>query len=234
MADLTLQTNFKFQKSTAQPMGGAPSFNGLTLGDKAIENKINVAGTDITLDLGNLSAIGSFFVFNLATEGPPPAVDPVITQFGTSGTTQFEYLLVFHYSDGSLSVSNAVDTFLANDTTLDGSNYNILTWTNPSGVTSVDVYRIYSGGTPFTLGKIATAATSPYHDIGGAGNGADTPIVINSKFPLVYGPTSGTYPLLLEAGRWGEGQWNAAAMHFKAVAGPLVANTNLQYILVEP
>src|SRR5882724_12015086 len=156
MPDLAVTLNFKFQKGIAQPYTAAPTFNGLTVGSKAIENTINVQGSDISLDLGSLSSIGDSFFYNLAQLVPPPATDPVITQAGAAGGTQVDYILVFHYGDGSLSISRQVSTVLAN-ATLDGTNYDILTWTNPASVTSVDVYRVVASGTPSTLGKIATA-----------------------------------------------------------------------------
>jgi hypothetical protein len=233
MSDLSLSCSFKFQKTTAQPMSAAPQFNGLTIGDKAIENKIIVTSTDVALDLGSLSSIGSFFVFNLATALPPPAADPVITQGGAAGTTSYTYLLVFHYADGSLSISNAIATALGN-ATLNVTNYNILTWTNPAGVTSADVYRTVSSGTPATIGKIGTGSASPFSDTGLAGDGSAVPATIASNYSLEYGPTSGDYPCKIDAGRWAEGQWNAAAMHFKALPGPPSSVSNLQYLLVEP
>jgi hypothetical protein len=231
MADLDLAGKWVFQKGIAIPVGGSISFKGGTAGFRSIDNKINVAGSDVSLNLGSLSAIGSFFVLNLANESVPEAAGVVITQAGTPGSTADSYVVVFHYPDGSLSITTA-DTSTAN-ATLNGSNYNILTWTTPASASSVDVYRMVAGGSPSTLGLLTAGATSPYHDTGIAGDGSAQPSLITSKFPLEFGPTSGDYPLLIEAGRWSEGQWNAAAMHFKAT-GPLVSDINLQYILVEP
>lgn len=230
MSDLLVTAKLAFSKGNGTPVVSSPSDVGVSIaGTFVLKNRINVGTSDEALDLADLPDIGWCHFENLAAAGAPATVDPVITQAGTPGTTHDEYVLVFHYSDGSLSVSNAELTTLAN-ATLDGTNYNILTWTNPSGVTSVDVYRILAAGSPSTLGKISTGATSPYHDTGGAGDGSATPVAIPSLYEIQIGHTSGTYVSQLFAGESEVVRWNQSAIHVKSL-GPPVTDANFQYLI---
>lgn len=230
MSDILIGAKMNFSKGSGTPLISSPNDLGVNIaGQFAIKNRINVGTSDEALDLADLPDIGWCLFENIAEAGAPDAVDPVITQAGTPGTTHDTYVLVFHYSDGSLSTSIEVQTVLAN-ATLDGTNYNILTWTNPSGVSSVDVYRTEAAGSPSTLGKISTGATSPYHDIGGAGDGNPVPDQISSLYEIEIGHTSGTYTLHIFAGQFQLVQWNQAAIHVKSL-GPPVTDANFQYLI---
>ena len=202
--------------------------NVIVLGENYAKQTITVDSTGTTLDLGAITDTGWIILQNTMTAAPPPSVDPVITQGGTPGTNNDAYILVFNYPDGSLSVSNQITTALAN-ATLNGTNYNILTWTNPAGVSTVDLYRTLADGTPSTLGKIATGVTSPHNDQGAAGDGAATPTVINTEYQLEIGPDGSSWPLELRAGEFWPARWRVAAIHVKAI----LFDVQLQYFLTE-
>jgi hypothetical protein len=208
-------------QSIAYSQSGVPfnrnlAFSLPNLNANDLQYAIKTIGTaDESLNLGSVAAIGWVTLHNLALQGSPPsAVLGAITQAGTPGTNNYSYLVVSKFNDASQSLSNTVATALG-AATLTGVNYNILTWAAVTGALTYDVYRISSDGSPATLGKIATAATSPYHDIGGAGDGT-TATEIDSQFTIVYGDLSADYPLSLRAGESAQFRWTAAAIHVKS------------------
>jgi len=234
MADLAISASFSQQKtgSNQTPTAANPKqLNVNQVGDKVIKDTITVLGTDISLDLGSIVNVGWCWFQNLLNSGPPPS--PVmggIGQGGTPGSTVYTYVVVANFPDGSKSVSAATQT-VTGAAVLNATNYNILSW--PSvGATTYDIYRTSSGGTPATLGKIASTAGLTYNDQGAAGDGAAIPAVINSNFPIGIGIVSGTYPTKVEAGDYWPVKWNAAAIHVKAL-GPPINLTNFQYIVAE-
>lgn len=234
MSDISVTASFTQQKtgSNQTPTSAQPAGRSIDqVGDKCIKDSINVSNVDETLDLGDIINIGWCWFQNLANEDLPPA--PVLAgigQGGTPGSTVYTYVIVANFADGSKSIGGATQTTTGN-ATLNATNYNMLSWSNV-GATTYDIYRTVSGGTPSTIGKIASTAGTTYNDQGAAGDGAALPSGINSKFAIGIGIVSGTYPLRADAGDFFPVKWNAAAIHVKAL-GPPVALTNFQFIVAE-
>lgn len=102
--------------------------------------------------------------FNPMFTGAP--AKPVITQAGTPGAKTDGYTIVKKRSDGTLLVG-AEETTTASATTMNGTNYNVVTWMVEAGYV-YDVYRTTVDGThvaPTTVGIIAAdTVTSPVLD----------------------------------------------------------------------
>jgi hypothetical protein len=236
-ADIAIKASMSVQKQTSNdsPTTALPKADiGVNqLGDKVVKSKLYVGATDIIIDLNGIAAIGWCWFQNLLVPATPPRAAPVITQGGTPGAVSYTYLIVANFPDGSKSVGLPVTT-LVGAATLNGTNYNILTWPAVAGASTYDIYRTASGGTPSTVGKIATS-TSPYNDQGAAGDGATVPPEIISNFPIGIGLVSGTYPNWIWAAEYYPVRWNGAAIHVKSLgaAPPVAGGSNLQFIIAE-
>lgn len=107
----------------------------------------------------------------LATPGAP-----TVAPQGTGGAATWEYLIVAVNADGQRTDDGAVGSTAVGNATLDGTNFNRLTWSAVPGAVSYDVYRVTSGGTPATVGKIATAvAALTLDDTGLVGDASTAP-----------------------------------------------------------
>lgn len=100
---------------------------------------------------------------------------PTVTPQGTSGAATWTYKIVAITGTGTTEASAAGSTATGN-ATLDGTNYNRLTWTAVTNAIGYWIYRTASGGTPATTGRIAVlGAVTTYDDQGGAGDSATAP-----------------------------------------------------------
>lgn len=238
LADVAIKAQFSVQKQTSNdsPTTAIPKadIGVVQLGDKVVKSKVFVGATDIALDLNGIAAIGWCWFQNLLVPATPPKAAPVITQGGTPAAISYTYLVVAIFPDGSKSVGLPVTTALG-AATLNGTNYNILTWPAVAGASSYDVYRTASGGSPATIGKIQTGATSPFNDQGSAGDGSTVPPEIISNFPIGIGLISGTYPNWIWANEYYPVRWNGAAIHVKSLgpAPPASVGSNFQFIIAE-
>jgi hypothetical protein len=80
-----------------------------------------------------------------------------IANEGTAGTTQYAYSIQTVYSNGTTSLLTAgVSTYTGN-ATLNGTNYNQIQWIPVPNAVSYNIYRTIAGGTPSTVGLIASA-----------------------------------------------------------------------------
>jgi hypothetical protein len=225
MSDLNVTAQVSFQKNgTVYPIGGNIEYD--ITGDKAIKKNENVSSAG-TLNLGAVGAIGLVAFSNISVPAVPVAPAPVITQGGTPGVVGYTYVVVALFADGSVSVGIASTATGA--ATLNATNYNIITWASV-GAASYNVYRTVSGGTPSTIGKIATGATSPRNDQGAAGDGSATPQTTLSYFPVRFGPDGISYPIEVGAGNTAViPQWNAAAIYRQ----PVGLAAEIEYLVVE-
>lgn len=101
---------------------------------------------------------------------------PTVTNVGTAGTTTVSYKLVgLQGAGGALTATTAssAGTTTTANATLDGTNYNQLTFTPASGLSAYLIYRTAAGGTPSTTGIIGLV----YVNV--APNGTLTPITFN-------------------------------------------------------
>ncbi|SRR6266542_212061 len=231
MNELLINATFNYNKNGGAISCSVPSPPPLRVsvaGNNSIKNILQAGVTDATLHLGGIATLGYIWLHSLGTAGVPPLpVIGVITQGGTPGAATWAYRIVANFGDGSLSVSTAVAT-ATGAATLNSTNYNIIPWSDV-GATSYDIYRTTSGGTPSTLGKIATGVTSPYNDQGAAGDASSVPSAIVSNYPIIFGPDGTVYPNELWAGEVGVIRWRGAAIHRKALALP----TWFEYALIE-
>ena len=96
-------------------------------------------------------------------------------QKGTTGSAKWRYRIVPCDSDGVCSPSTASEEFGVDDGNedLDVTDHICLSWLDVADVTNYKVYRTKSGGTPSSLGLIATVLPD-LGDCGGGGGGGDT------------------------------------------------------------
>jgi hypothetical protein len=104
--------------------------------------------------------------FALAAPGSVAAANE-----GASGATSYSYN-VTSVTAGGESVVSTVATTATGNATLDGTNYNQVTWAAVVGATAYNVYRTASGGTPSSTGLIGRTTALLFNDQGLAGTGA--------------------------------------------------------------
>ncbi len=112
---------------------------------------------------------------------------PLVSPQGTPGAKTIGYAIVATNASGSSDVSQTT-TITNAASTLNGTNFNRLTWQAVPGATGYDVYRVATNGTsPLTTGKIGSTTTlTTLDDTGLAGDSSVAPIIntsgINSPF----------------------------------------------------
>ena len=109
-----------------------------------------------------------------------------VTPQGTAGAVTWTYKLVAINTTGTTEAGAASSTTTGN-ATLDGTNFNRLTWTAVTGATGYWIYRTAVGTSPTTTGRIASlGAVTTYDDQGAAGDSATAPTTnttgLNSPF----------------------------------------------------
>lgn len=99
-----------------------------------------------------------------------------VTPQGTPGTSIYTYKLVAVDTTGTTEAGAASAT-LTGAATLNGTNYNRLTWTAVTGASGYWIYRVTAGGSsPTTLGRIAVlGAVTTFDDQGSAGDSSTAP-----------------------------------------------------------
>jgi len=135
---------------------------------------------------GSPTITGGLATVQLAT---PSA--PVITQGGTPASTHYTYAVVAKDANGGGSIASSTTQTTTGAATLNGTNYNIITWSAITGAASYDVYRTASSGTPSTTGLLANTAALTYNDQGAAGNSNATPTINSSGTIKQTGVTNG-------------------------------------------
>ncbi len=173
---------------------------------------------------GATGAAGSNGPFSSLTTSPVVAPSaPAVTQGGTPATTNYTYAVVAKDALGGGSIASATTQTTTGAATLNGTNYNVITWSPIANAVSYDVYRTASAGTPATTGRIgnvvATSALT-FNDTGLAGNGFTTPFVSTSG-------QIGAYPQPAVNGMfcWGEMDVYNITQSTSAVGGTASADT---------
>lgn len=131
---------------------------------------------------GDTHQVGALLV------GPldPPAT-PVVTPQGAGGGVTWTYVVVATLDSGAhTAASSAGSTSTGNDT-LDGTNFNRITWGSLPGASSYDVYRTVAGTTPATTGFIGSTTDLVLDDKALAGDSNVAPTlnttgVVTSKW----------------------------------------------------
>lgn len=93
-----------------------------------------------------------------STALPAPSA-PTIGRVGAAGSTTYSYAVTALDGTGE-TLASTNGTSATSNATLNGTNYNTITWTKVSGATSYRIYRTVSGGSPATTGLIGTVTTS--------------------------------------------------------------------------
>jgi len=126
------------------------------------------------------AGVGSFY--GLAVAGSQATVRGIanpgaltLTTSGTAGTTSYSYAITAIQADGTTTAANpnlASSTIATGNATLSATNYIKISWTAVANAASYNVYRLTSGGTPSSIGKIASAITATtLNDTGLTGDG---------------------------------------------------------------
>lgn len=99
-----------------------------------------------------------------------------VSNQGSAGSTSYSYKIVAVAGTKVTAPTSAITTGTGN-ATLDGSNFNRLTWAAPTGAVGVTAYRIYRTAGGATQGLIATVASDvlTLDDTGLAGDSASVP-----------------------------------------------------------
>lgn len=105
---------------------------------------------------------------------------PLVSPQGTPGTKTITYKITATNAAGESDVSQGT-TITTGAATLNGTNFNRLTWTAVPGATGYKVYRTATNGTsPTTTGLISSPSAATVDDTGLAGDSA-TPPTINTS-----------------------------------------------------
>ena len=96
---------------------------------------------------------------------------------GTPGSTTVTYKLVALLADGTTTEAGAASTTTTSAATLNGTNFNRLTWSAVTGASSYRVYRTGAPTTPNTTGIIYSGTALTVDDTGLAGGGETAPTV---------------------------------------------------------
>jgi hypothetical protein len=188
-----------------------------------------------SLEKGGVSTIGYLFLRNLTEPLAVPAgvTSPDITQSGTPGSTGYSYKVVAVDKFGGRSAPTSFTTTTGNST-LNTSNYNVLSWDAVDDIDHYSVYRTATSGTPNTTGFLedVNAGTESYSDKGMT--------VLNDSLPEADGIVGASFvyfgtevdvplPFRLGAGDFTILRWNGADVLIVASAD----GTNVDYLMIE-
>lgn len=111
---------------------------------------------------------------------------PLVSPQGTPGASTITYKITATNSVGESDVSQGT-TITNGAATLNGTNYNQLTWTAVPGATGYNIYRTATNGTsPTTLGLIGTSTLATKNDTGLAGDASTAPTINTSGLTSPY------------------------------------------------
>jgi hypothetical protein len=139
-------------------------FNGsLSSGDETILNGLVAAhlGTPVTKHVK-----GGIVVIALSTPG-----SPTVTPQGTPGSTTWGYK-VSAFSESGETLASSQGQTTSGAATLDGTNFNKVSWSAVSGAVKYAVYRSTSGGNPSSTGKIVETSNLQFDDTGKVASGS--------------------------------------------------------------
>jgi hypothetical protein len=146
---------------------------------KQVVTSQSLAVASYPSNLHNLAFAGATLsVTNLAA----PSAGLTVTPQGTPGAVQYNYKITTINAQGESTVSASVNTTTGN-ATLNGTNFNRVTWTAVSGASGYNVY-----GRPATSGGIykflGTTATTQYDDQNMVAGTVDPPSVNTAGVPI--------------------------------------------------
>ncbi|MFZ1257995.1 MAG: right-handed parallel beta-helix repeat-containing protein, partial [Candidatus Saccharimonas sp.] len=164
-------------------------------------NQMDGAGNLINKGMGALTVGTSTVSGTLSLQGGltatalPTPTAPTIATVGTAGATSYSYTVTALDGVGETIASTAGSTATGN-ATLNGTNYNTITWSSISGATSYKIYRTVSGGTPATTGLIATVTTK----LGATQTTNDTGLAASGSSPTTNTTGGATFASSLQGG----------------------------------
>lgn len=170
-------------------------------------NQVNSSGDIINrgqngLAVGRLTATSTLSIQGsyVSSALSSPAA-PTVTNVGTAGSTSYTYAISAYDGVGETQISSTTTTATGN-ATLNGTNYNRVSWTRVGGAVSYKIYRTASSGTPSSTGLIGTVASSSstmlLNDTGLAGSGS-TPAANTTGGMTLVGALQGTTATLSSA-----------------------------------
>lgn len=111
---------------------------------------------------------------------------PLVSPQGTPGAKTIGYKITAYNATGESDASQ-VKTITTGASTLNGTNFNRLTWTAVPGAVGYKVYRVATNGTaPTTTGLIGTTTSTTFDDTGLAGDSATAPTINTSGITNPY------------------------------------------------
>lgn len=158
--------------STLKIVGGPVAGSNVTITNKYA---LWVAGDNVRVD-GNIGEMisPSYGLHLLGGQSRNQALAtpsaPVITNVGTTGSTTYTYFIVAIDKNGNKTLASSSGQTTTGNATLNGTNYNTVTWTAVSGAVSYDVLKTDTAHSV----TLATTALS-YNDQGGASSGYTAP-----------------------------------------------------------
>lgn len=165
--------------------GGNSNFNTVGLQVGSTGKLTSTSNGPAIEGLGNIKAWGAMIISSLTT----PTISSVVPQ-GTTGAATWTYKVVAVQDDGTTTDASAAVSTTTGNATLTAGNFNLISWAEITGAKKYYVYRTVSGGTPLSLGKVATVTTGfGYSDIGGAGDATTAPTT-NKTGNLAVGATT--------------------------------------------
>lgn len=125
---------------------------------------------------------------------------PLVSPQGTPATTDYSYAVVARNATGTSkgSASGVTSTGAA---TLNGTNYNQLTWTAVPGAESYDIYRVASDGLPSSLGLIGNTTDVSFDDTGLDGDASALPTVNTSGVESPFWTEDDLHTILCDGAR---------------------------------
>ncbi len=201
------------------------------IGKEASAGTLTVTTGDDVFPLGDVTTIGMVGFKNCGGTLIVSATAPTITNAGTPGAQTMTYAIVAKQSGGGYNVASGDGTTSTGNDTLNGTNYNIVTWDAVENATGYDVYRTSTDGTtPSTTGKIGSTGTGvlTLNDTGLAGDGTTAPSTTPYDFDVEIGEDGANYPILLKGGDQHVTRWQSVAIHVKA----LTNTTDVQFLII--
>jgi hypothetical protein len=120
--------------------------------------------------------IGPAPVVVISSPGLQLPAPPVIAQVGTAGGTTYGYAVVAKVGVGV--APSATQTTAVGNATLNGTNYNQLSFIGVAGAQSYDIYRVIGGATTGKIGNVVTVPNQTqytFNDTGLAGDSTAVP-----------------------------------------------------------
>ena len=126
---------------------------------------------------------------------------PTVTPQGAAGATSYSYKVVAVNASGSRTAASAAGSTASGNATLDGTNFNRITWSAVPGAVSYEVWRTVGGATQGQIGT-TTSPTVQFDDTGLVADGETEPAT-NSTGVGTASPVLGATQMVCQFGGGG-------------------------------